>query len=72
MRKGRINGGGYIIWNSSGLEQVKIDVTGRMFSDFRDLIVLRIQNGNLRFSNKNDGDFLISGRIDLGDTRLWI
>ena len=69
--KGKIRGDGFIIWSSSGLEQMKIDVISKdVLLDFRDLAAIRIQNGNLRFSNKNDGGFLVKGSIDLGDTRV--
>lgn len=69
--KGKIWGDGFIIWSSSGLEQMKIDVTGKdVLLDFRDLAAIRIQNGNIRFSNKDDGGFLVKGSIDLGDTRV--
>jgi len=69
--KGKIRGDGFIIWSSSGLEQMKIDITGNnVLLDFRDLAAIRVQNGNIRFSNKDDGGFLVKGSIDLGDTRV--
>ncbi len=69
--KGKIRGNGFIIWSSSGLDQMKIDVTSKdVLLDFRDLVAIRIQNGNIRFSNEDDGSFLIKGSIDLGDTRV--
>ncbi len=69
--KGKIRGDGFIVWSGSGLEKMKIDVTGKdVLLDFRGLAALRIQNGNLQFSNYNDGGVLVKGIVDLGDTRF--
>lgn len=69
--KGKIKGGGFIIWSSSGLEKMKIDVTGKnVLLDFKDMAAIRIQNGSLCLSNQNDRGFLVKGSIDLGDTRV--
>lgn len=69
--KGNFNGDGFIIWNNSGLDQMKINIKGKnVLVDLKELATVRIQNGNLRFSNNSDGGYLISGNVDLGDTRV--
>lgn len=69
--KGSINGDGFILWSSSGLDEVRINVNSKdLYLDMRDLATIRIQNGKLHFSNKRDGGYLISGSVELGDTRV--
>lgn len=69
--KGNIKGDGFIIWSKSGLDDMKINLKSTdLHFDIRDLASLRIQNGNIKISNKRDGGYLIAGGIELGDTRV--
>lgn len=69
--KGTIKGDGFLLWSSSGLDQMRVNVKSRdIVFEFRDLATVRVQNGDISISNKREGGYLISGGVDLGPTRV--
>jgi hypothetical protein len=71
MGNGALNAKGIATWTEKGgIDKLKFDIKGKDLSfNMPDLAQVRVQSVNLQLNNRRDG-YVLSGTIDLGDTRI--
>jgi autotransporter translocation and assembly factor TamB len=68
--KGSFNGNGYAVWNSKGITDLQVGINSKEIEvEMPDLIIVTAETGKFHLSNQKDG-FLLSGKVDLGNTRF--